>query len=414
MYNWAYYERKYKRWILDIQVSNFLKILRAVFDDKKEISLAEPVDWNLLSEIARRQNILPLFFEGAASIEDYVNANVYAKDQLDTFSMVAEQIQRSSEFSNIYKKIAKQGIYPIVMKGIICRQLYGELGEHRPSSDEDILVEIKDFHKVQEILEQEDYVCEVPDVTEKKLTQLQEVSFRNVEQKLTMEVHTNIIGKENDERSRMNDFFQNVREHGQMVRVYGTEFKTMEPTDALLFLILHAYKHFQNRGVGIRQAMDILLYYEEYKDKISMKYLQKALETCKAESFWIDILYIGNYYLGLTKENPEITCCPEELLQDMIYAGVFGKEGKTDHVAARVNLGAQDGSSRLMKALFPSKQILVAGRPYLADKPWLLPVAWVDRWIKFLRYAGKDVWKIGHEILEKSSARMEIIKKYKK
>jgi hypothetical protein len=385
-----------------------------IFDDKEDISLIEPVDWNRLSEIARKQNILPLFFEVANSRESYTSTSVYAKDQLDTFAMVAAQIQRSSAFADIYEKIARQGIYPIVMKGIVCRQLYGELGEHRPSSDEDILVEIKDFYKVQEILEQEDYVCEVPDVTEKKLTQLQEVSFRNAEQGLTLEVHTNIIGKENDERTRMNDIFQNVHERGQMIQIYGTEFKTLEAIDGLLFLILHAYKHFQNRGVGIRQAIDILLYYKEYKDKISMEYLQHALKTCQAETFWNDILYIGKQYLGLTDEIPEITCCPDELLQDMICVGVFGKEGKTDHVAGRVNLGAQDSSNRVLKALFPSKQILVAGRPYLADQPWRLPLVWVERWIKFLRYAGKDVWKISREILKKSSARMNIIKKYKK
>ena len=385
-----------------------------IFDNKEDISLIEPVDWNRLSEIARKQNILPLFFEVANSIESYTSTSVYAKDQLDTFAMVAAQIQRSSAFADAYEKIAQQGIYPIVMKGIICRHLYGEFGEHRPSGDEDILLEVKDFRKVQKILEKEGYVCDIPDVTEKQLTQLQEVSFRNLEQKLTLEVHTNIIGKENDERSRMNDFFQNVHEHGQMVRVYGTEFKTLEPTEALLFLILHAYKHFQNRGVGIRQAIDILLYYEEYKNRISMKYLKSALKACKAETFWGDILYIGNQYLGLTEEKPEVTCCPEELLQDMIHVGVFGKKEKTDHVAARVNLGAQGKCSRVFRALFPSRIILIGGRPYLADKPWLLPVAWVERWIKFLRYAGKDVWKISHEILEKSSVRMEIIKKYKK
>lgn len=125
-------------------------------------------------------------------------------------------------------------------------------------------------------------------------------------------------------------------------------------------------------------------------------------------------MHIGNQFLGLCEEHPEFTCCPGELLQDMIYVGVFGKDGKTDHVAARVNLGAQGRWSRVFRAIFPSRIILVGGRPYLADKPWLLPVAWVDRWIKFLRYAGKDVWKISNEILEKSSARMKIIEKYKK
>ena len=176
---------------MDIQISNFLKILRMIFDDKEDISLIEPVDWNRLSEIARKQNILPLFFEVANSIESYTSTSVYAKDQLDTFAMVAAQIQRSSAFADVYEKIEQQGIYPIVMKGIICRHLYGEFGEHRPSGDEDILVEVKDFHKVQKILEKEGYVCDITNVTEKQLTQLQEVSFRNLEQKLTLEVHTN-------------------------------------------------------------------------------------------------------------------------------------------------------------------------------------------------------------------------------
>ena len=399
---------------MDIQVSNFLKILRMVFDDKKEISLVEPVDWNVLSEFARKQNLLPLFFEVANSIEEYVNINVYLKDQLDTFEMVAAQIQRSSAFADIYVKIAKQGIYPIVMKGIVCRQLYGELGENRPSSDEDVLVKVKDFYQVKTILEQEGYECEIPKVTEKELPQLQEVSFYNPEENLRLEVHTNIIGIENDERVQMNNFFQNVHEHGQLIQIDGVEYKALEPTEALLFLILHAYKHFKNRGVGIRQVMDILLYYKEYKEKISMEPLRQALKTCKAEVFWMDILYIGNQYLGFSNEHSGVTCCPEELLQDMIYAGVFGENEKTDHVAARVNLGAQGRWSRVFRAIFPSRRILVSGRPYLADKPWLLPVAWMDRWIKFLRYAGKDVWKISSEILEKSSVRMKIIEKYKK
>ena len=405
---------------MDAQIRNFLKILRMIFDEKNEISLNEPVDWARLSELARKQNLLPLFFEAAVTLDDYRNSGVYEKDQLDTFAMVAAQIRRSNAFVEIYKKITAHGIFPIVMKGIVCRQLYGELGEHRPSGDEDILVEVKDFAKVKEILEQEKYVCSFPDITEQELTRIQEVSFYNSEQKLSLEVHTNIIGKENEERELMNSFFQKIHEHGLMMRVYGIDVKVPEPTESLLFLILHAYKHFQNRGVGIRQVMDILLYYREYKCHICMEFLQEALKTCKAEKFWLDILYIGKQYLSLCEEKPESSCCPEALLQDMIHAGVFGGQERTDHVAARVNL-AVGGDTRkrskvymLFRAAFPTKGILMAGYPYLAEKPWLLPIVWSKRWIKFVRYAGKDMWKISSEILQKSAVRMEIIEKYKR
>ena len=82
-----------------------------IFDDKEDISLIEPVDWNRLSEIARKQNILPLFFEVANSIESYTSTSVYAKDQLDTFAMVAAQIQRSSAFADAYISDCYEGDY---------------------------------------------------------------------------------------------------------------------------------------------------------------------------------------------------------------------------------------------------------------------------------------------------------------
>lgn len=364
-----------KEWILDTQVSNFLKILRRTFDSQKELVLDEPVDWVFLSNTARKQNLLPLFFEAAVMREDYQNSKVYEKDQLDAFAMVAAQIQRSNAFVEIYKKITTHGIYPIVMKGIVCRQLYGGLGEHRPSGDEDILIKSKDFRKIREILEKENYVCSVPDITEKELEYIQEVSFYNTEQMLKIEVHTNIIGNESDERVRMNSLFQNVHERGRIIQLYDVNIKVMDPTDSLLFLILHAYKHFQNRGVGIRQVIDIMLYYRKYEREIVMDNLQNALSVCKAESFWMDLLYIGNKYLGLYEGKTAWSCNPEALLHDMIQAGVSGGRDKADHIAANINLAAEDGLYRrgkfytLFRAIFPTKQALVTGYPYLVEKP---------------------------------------------
>ena len=91
---------------MDIQISNFLKILKMVFDEKKDISLEEPVDWERMSRIAREQNLLPLFFEAACTNEQYAKTSFFVKDQMDTFSMVAEQIQRSNALLEVYEKIS--------------------------------------------------------------------------------------------------------------------------------------------------------------------------------------------------------------------------------------------------------------------------------------------------------------------
>lgn len=405
---------------MDIQISNFLRILKKVFDEKKDISLEEPVDWERMSRIAREQNLLPLFFEAACTNEQYAKTSVFVKDQMDTFSMVAEQIQRSNALLEVYEKISAQGIYPIVMKGLVCRHLYGELGEHRPSGDEDLLVEEKDFYTVKEILEQEGYICGRPDITPKELAQVKDVSFRNSMRKLLLEVHIKAIGRASEERAQMDEVFSETHENGQIIQINGIDVKSFEPTELLLFLILHAYKHFQCRGTGIRQALDILLCYKEYKDKISMERLQKALKMCNAETFWLDILFIGNKYLDITEEIPEVTCCPEVLLQDMIEVGVFGKKDMNDRIAASVQLLMGDKKRRhsklyiLLCAAFPARKVLQEGYPFLMEQPWRLPMVWIERWIKFIHYAKKDVWKVGNDILQKSSARMEITKKYKK
>lgn len=408
------------RWILDIQFRNFLEIIKMIFDENEEISLEEPVDWELLSKIARKQNLLPLFFEAASKIEDYVNNDVYTKDQPDVFSMVASQIQRNNAFLDIYEKITAKGIYPIAIKGIVCRQLYGDLGEHRPSGDEDILIEAKDFLKIKEILKQESYKCLSSNKKDDELTKLQEVSFFNLEQELGLDVHMELIGNANEDRARMNSFFQKVHDHGMFIEIYGINIKVLEPTESLLFLILHAYKHFLGRGIGIRQIIDILLYYKEYKCRISMEYLQEALKVCKVEKFWLDILYIGNQYLGLCEEKPENTCCPEELLQDILCGGVFGGQEKSDFVTASVTLALKKGTQRyerlytLFRAAFSTKELLMSAYPYLHEKPWLFPMVWVRRWIRYIQFAGKDVWKISVEVLNKSTKRMEFIKKYEK
>lgn len=398
----------------------FLNIIRMEFGEKDIHVSEEIVDWNRLSELARAQNLLPLFFEAASGIKEYVASPQYQEDQRDALYMIARQIQRSMSFVGIYQRFLENGVEPIVMKGLVLRHLYGELGEGRPSGDEDILIEVKAYPAVKAILEQEKYICEFPDITERELRQIQAVSFFNIERRLTIEVHTNAIGKENESRIKMNRYFSDAYSRGRVISIYDTPIRVMDPDTSILFLILHAWKHFLNRGVGIRQVLDILVYYKKYESEISRERLKKALKDCGAEAFWNDVLAIGERYLGFETEAQKATCCPEELLMDIMQAGVFGGQEKTDFVAARLNMAMEDGSENggklqaLFRAVFPAKRQLAAGYPFLEDKPWLLPVVWVRRGFKFLRYAGKDSWKIGEEILQKSSARMELIKKYKR
>lgn len=96
--------------------------------------------------MSKKHNLLPLIFEKASEDNNFVGLPVYQRLALETMSIVAGQARRTEAFISLYSKFVNEDIHPIVIKGIICRQLYGDLCDHRPSSDEDILVKNQSLH----------------------------------------------------------------------------------------------------------------------------------------------------------------------------------------------------------------------------------------------------------------------------
>lgn len=80
-------------------------------------------------------------------------------------------------FLQFYKKFLKADVHPIVMKGIICRQLYGEYCDHRPSGDEDILIRKSEYEYVEKTLVENGYIPEKENVTLAQLEDAQEKTF---------------------------------------------------------------------------------------------------------------------------------------------------------------------------------------------------------------------------------------------
>lgn len=175
------------------QVDNFLALLAGM--DSKESGAAvrkvlkEPVNWQEILRLADRHNLYALVVELASGCEEFKRSSAYHSCMTRAMRQVAEQVQRTESFLELYRAFIKGGLYPIVMKGIICRQLYGEYCDHRPSGDEDILIQKKDFETAKKILESQGYAAERENITSEQLNELQEVSFKNEQRGLYIELH---------------------------------------------------------------------------------------------------------------------------------------------------------------------------------------------------------------------------------
>lgn len=398
---------------------NFLILLnRAVH--KRNIELIAPIDFNAILRLAKDHNLLSLVFEELCLESDFKNQPEYHSMKQRAAALVMMQINRTNSFLKLYKALSDKGFYPIVLKGIVCRSMYGELSDHRPSGDEDLLIKASEFNSIRRILEEQGYY------TNKKLTdsnfkKLREISFWGKNTKLHIELHLSPIGHENDLRSQMDEYFANAYENYRELNINGITIRTMNHTDHFLYLVFHSFKHFAAGGLGIRQMLDTLLYYEQFGSELDMDYLKKAFKETHTELFFADLVYLGNKYLGFDLPQLFSPNCPEDLISDILGCGVFGNctqvyRSAQPLVSAAVKSRTSGGLGKKIRTatelIFPGKTKLMREHPEINEKPWLIIVIWGKRWGRFIRHNSENGGKLAEESIKLGKKRIELLKKY--
>ncbi|MCD8115901.1 MAG: hypothetical protein LUE21_02095, partial [Oscillospiraceae bacterium] len=104
------------------------------------------------------------------------------------------------------------------------------------------------------------------------------------------------------------------------------------------------------------------------------------------------LMEIGNVYFGFRFPQPCVSVSPQELLEYMFRTGTFGTATDADRTAGRIvddTVQAETSSGRkyatYLRLLFPSWKTWTFWKPYLSDRPWMLPVEWCKRMVRFLR-----------------------------
>ncbi|MCD8013269.1 MAG: nucleotidyltransferase family protein [Lachnospiraceae bacterium] len=406
---------------MNTQEQNFITILKdALHPQDHHSSLSAPAlvspDWNQIFSIASKQNLLPFVYNAAA---EYATFSEYDEVHPDVFvkatSVMSRQIQKTDAFLNLYRAFTDEEAAepPIVLKGIVCRSLYKEGQDFRTSGDEDLLVDEANFQRAASVLEECGYHREVTHETHTDI--LQEVTFINADVGLAIELHINPLGRANDLLSEMNDWFKDVFDKSEYVKILDTQIRVMQPTDEFLFLVLHMFKHFTSTGAGLRMAMDVLLYMEKYYERIDWSYIWDRLKAVRADSYLADLIAMGNQYLGFALQQEKEAVCPETLVDDMMQTGLFGIVNENASETARyTHMAIVNGGSSKFGAvwhmIFPSWKMWTSWRPYLKEKPWMLPVEWVKRVGRYLR-SGKKV-SVMTESYDAASSRIALLKKY--
>lgn len=372
---------------------------------------AEKVDWPAIFTLANQQKLLPLLFEAVRktpAAEE--NAALFAVTKQQVIGQVLNQTVRSAEFAELYHKLRVAGLHPIVVKGQLCSRLY-PLKDHRISADDDIYVRNSEFLACHEQLLAEGLTTDTP-VDE--LPTADEVSYLKEGSPLYIEMHRHLFDSSEDAHDELNHFFEGI----QPIEADG--FLAMPPHEHLLYLILHAYKHFVSCGIGLRQFCDIGLWAHAYHEQTDWQRLYDQCASVHAATFAAAAFRIASDYLGIAFALPapwKASIDVEPLLHDTLCGGVYGSNDYTRLHSSTVTLNAVKASrtgekSSVLSSIFPKKEYLERRYPYLKKHPYLLPVAWIQR---IVHYAGERQTSADNSAagsIKLAKERIELMKMY--
>lgn len=403
----------------------FLQALKASLNSKKvtwnlEISMEE---WLLLFRRAEIHRVLPMIYDAVYDCPSArrMDPEFFVPFKKKTVQQVMLQTIRTSEFLELYQFLRDAGLRPVMVKGIICRELYPN-PDYRTSGDEDMLIQPERFDLCHcKMLE---YGMTVAD-SGLDMQSAYEVPYGKIGSPVYIELHKYLFAPDSEAFGAFNRFFETAHERAVDIPVQGVSVASMEYTAHFFYLICHAFKHFLHSGFGIRQVCDIILFVNRYGSCIDW---HKVLSECRAvhaEQFVAALLKIGEKYLTFS---PEESCCSREwrtmevdetsLLEDLMSGGIYGGSSMSRRHSSNITLNAVEADKKgkprrgIVKSLFPPLESMKTRYVYLRKYPFLLPAAWLSRILKYRSEVGRGVDNNAAESIKIGNQRIQLMKQY--
>ena len=399
----------------------FLSLLKSSLKNEKydgeKIDFEDLVYIYKMSEI---HHVVPMIYNAAYN-EDFFkecDANFQAMFKSSAFRYIFSQIQRTNHFLEVYKKLCEKNIKILVFKGIIFRNMYNN-PDDRISSDEDILIKKEDYEKVKEFFLSEGFEF---------IDKGEECAYFSKSTGLCIEVSTSLFSHESKAYGHLNKLFEDVFEKSIKINIDKIDILTLSHEQHLIYIVFHNMKHFLTGGFGIRQVADFSKYIETYGEYINWEKFWSDLKDLNYDTFALNLIEISLKYLGFNddkitypdnitsfdelKNSQKYYINSESLINDILDAGVFGASTMDRKHTALMTLDAVEDKkkSNRLKAVFPNVNYLKDNYTYLQKYPILLPVAWGQR---ILSYLKKNKTSSYINTMELGKQRIELLKEYK-
>lgn len=357
-------------------------------------------EWRKLMDLSNEHMLLPVVFE---AVYGSMPEDMEKEYRAVSLTLISGQVRRSDAFLKIYRRLTELGIEPLVFKGIICRDSY-MLSDWRLSSDEDIYIDRDQFMRFHALMKELGFQGADPNFSSEH-----EIAYRKKD--LLIEGHWELFPQENQVMEQLNTLTGGILNRTVYLTIEGTKILSMEPTDHMIFLLLHAMKHLVSSGVGIRQICDIVQW--DKKHKIDWARVRTSMALFGGIRFTEAVLDAGNRFFDMTVPEGWERTDSADLIEDSLTGGVFGHSGQERLHSSSITMADTERHNMgysIFRAVFPSREAMEINYPWVRKNAALLPLSWGVRLARYLAKIGKNNSPI--RSLQIGRQRMKLLEKY--
>lgn len=340
-------------------------------------------DCKELMKIGAHQSILPIIYRGLKE----VGAPLEVVNEYDKFRLKDTRLYviQNDALQKIGLALNAAQIPYIPLKGAVLRLLYPE-PELRTSCDIDVLVKEDDVEVAVAAIEKAtDFV--------KKKRNYHDISMVNSQ--VHLELHFSILeNMENIDRLLARVWDYAVPDGGSR--------KKLTPEFLIFHVIAHMSYHMVHGGLGIRPFLDLWLL--RTKTEYDEDTVRRMCSDCCIITFYEKCCILVDAWMT---GNP----VPENLTVFENYAFNGGVFGNNENAIASKQRNHR-GLSYFFHRVFMSRSLLKAEYPELKEKPFLMPICQIKRWLRLLN--PKKRKQVRKEIVSVRSMKPETIDSFDK
>lgn len=297
---------------------------------------------------------------------------VMKKWRQDRDKAIRKNILLNAERERILSFLESIGCWYMPLKGSLLQYDYPKFGM-RQMSDNDLLVDPEKSAWIRDFMVENGYSCE-------QFLQGHHDEY-NRKPVYNFEIHRSLFRAE--EAPLLAEYYDNIRQRCEKDSENGFGYH-MSRSDFYIYLMVHAYNHFQESGIGIRHLLDVYVFLSKYEKEMDSAYVHRELEKLGAVKFERWCARMAGVLFSQPCREPDLMEEDLDLLDAFFCSGAHGTEEQLLQKSYE-KFAESTGDSRFryfLHRMFPSQELLGVMYPVVKKHGWAIPFIWIYRLVR--------------------------------